>query len=269
MPGLLLAPEGSLRSLFALLEAYCGGDERAADIAGKGSRRMFLRRASGGQGELFASPGSPQPAEDLFAEYAGALELPIAVEFYERSVYARDEFVYGWMSELPVERELIRFAGQVIAASRAGPYQAERDAFDREDPTVRTVLAAAHRVRHEIHRLMGFLRFSPGPGGRYIARCAPDHFTLPGLAGHFLQRFGGAPWLIVDERRSLRMFSTPCGEVRLLPLPEDQGEVPEADPWEALWRGYHQSISNERRANPALQRQFMPRRYWKYLPECR
>jgi hypothetical protein len=63
------------------------------------------------------------------------------------------------------------------------------------------------------------------------------------------------------------MFSVSGGEVRLLPLPEDQMEFPEADPWEELWRGYCQPISGKSRARPALQRQFMPRRYWKYLPE--
>ncbi|MCL2215341.1 MAG: DUF4130 domain-containing protein, partial [Treponema sp.] len=39
------------------------------------------------------------------------------------------------------------------------------------------------------------------------------------------------------------------------------------DKWEALWKHYHKTINNESRDNPNLQRQLMPRRYWKYLPE--
>jgi probable DNA metabolism protein len=37
--------------------------------------------------------------------------------------------------------------------------------------------------------------------------------------------------------------------------------------WEQLWQTYHKAINNEDRANPKLQKQFMPKRYWKYLPE--
>ena len=37
--------------------------------------------------------------------------------------------------------------------------------------------------------------------------------------------------------------------------------------WENLWRNYHSTINNPGRSNPDLQKQFMPKRYWKYLPE--
>jgi probable DNA metabolism protein len=39
------------------------------------------------------------------------------------------------------------------------------------------------------------------------------------------------------------------------------------DQWEDLWKHYHKTINNESRDNPKLQKQFMPKRYWKYLPE--
>jgi probable DNA metabolism protein len=35
----------------------------------------------------------------------------------------------------------------------------------------------------------------------------------------------------------------------------------------ALWKTFHRTVAIENRINPALQRQFMPARYWKHLTE--
>jgi probable DNA metabolism protein len=202
------------------------------------------------------------------------------------------------MSEYPIEGEIIRFGWRVLAAGRnagailgiASPEAraaAERITTDRGDRGTERVLRAAYKTGHEIHRLMGFLRFTRDARGRYLARCAPDHFILPGLASHFTRRFGAATWAIIDEKRDLILLG-PSGEVpRLFPIktglsgntplslvppaagtpPQADPWVPQADPWEELWRNYHHAINNEDRKNPGLQRRFMPLRYWKYLPE--
>jgi probable DNA metabolism protein len=179
--------------------------------------------------------------------------------------------------------------GLAWAAGPEARHGAEQAAFDRGDPDVRTVLEAAYKARHEIDRLMGLLRFSPrswhgSPGGGpvYVARCSPDHYILPGLAEHFTRRFGDCPWAIIDEKRHLILFRQPGGEARLVPAAAGHSPVPghpapdrgcpsdsgrPTDDFEDLWRNYHRSVNNPDRNNPALQRQFMPRRYWKYLPE--
>ena len=169
---------------------------------------------------------------------------------------------------------------------------AEKAASNRGAPETRAVLEAAYKTGREIDRLRGLLRFSPcfpggdpggavpaggSPGGPvYVARCAPDHHVLPGLADHFTQRFGDCPWAIIDEKRRLVLAGEGGGEARLFPLgagqsPVSRGPAPDYDKppdyWEALWRNYHRTINNPARNNPALQRQFMPRRYWKYLTE--
>ncbi|MDR0553264.1 MAG: TIGR03915 family putative DNA repair protein [Treponema sp.] len=284
--------DGSLYGLFTLLETFCGetGETPAKSLhEGCGlwySQGCSSRREASGQRELFVFSEPETPPEippepclarpsfqgDLFREYQDALELPLAKELYGYSVSAHDGFVHGWMSELPIEAELIRYARRVITAARtaprgAGRYRAEQAALDRGDPVVRTVLEAASKVTQEIHRLTGFLRFSPHSGGSSIAHCEPDYFALPALAFHFSRRFGETSWKIIDKRRSLCLAQTPKGEIRLFPLTGGAEEHPEDDPWEALWRNYHRSINNESRNNPALQRQFMPKRYWKYLPE--
>jgi probable DNA metabolism protein len=95
------------------------------------------------------------------------------------------------------------------------------------------------------------------------------------LADHFLHRFGETPWRIIDEKRWLvlrREKGKPPVLEKIPPPqattgPEGPRESGGTDAWERLWKNYHRSVNNEGRVNPVLQRQFMPRRYWKYLPE--
>jgi probable DNA metabolism protein len=117
---------------------------------------------------------------------------------------------------------------------------------------------------------MGLLRFNPGSDNIWVAHCAPDHFILPSLAEHFTARFGDDPWAIIDEKRGLalvRQKGEDCSFGPLSLFPFLAAGVQEQDNWEDLWRHYHQAIIIENRKNPGLQRQLMPARYWKYLPE--
>jgi hypothetical protein len=277
--------DGTLEGLFAVLDRICRSEDPEAVLPDHVS----------GPGDTGPALSSAQP--DLFGDYPAAMpdnapypvsaalfdaipDIPAAQYLCELSANAYGRFIHGWMSELPIEAALIRFAGKALAAGRNAPggirsaearEAAEAVAADRGDPDVQAVLSAAYKVWKELDRLRGLLRFSPGPAGVHTARCTPDHFVLPGLAGHFTLRFGETPWAIIDERRGLALVRPVGEEARLMSL-EDLPHsiaVPGDDPWEDLWRNYHRVVNNESRTNPQLQRQFMPKRYWKYLPEVR
>jgi hypothetical protein len=311
--------DGSLEGLFAVLDGVCRGaplPDRIRPVSGGCSPVLTGRRGLDGP-VCRAGPGR----EDLFgAEDAGETRPPegeetgvfpgsaedqpsgggAAKELFSVSVNAWDNFIHGWMSEFPIAADLVRFAWKVITSARAGGrgrpggigspearLAAGRAAADRGDPAVAATLAAAFKVCREIDRLRGLLRFAPGSLGVYTARCAPDHFVLPGLAEHFFPRFGDTPWAIIDERRRLALVCPADGDPRIVraAVPqysaltgpahkaafqtgaESRGETPASDIWAELWRNYHRSINNESRRNPALQRQCMPVRYWKYLNE--
>jgi len=177
-------------------------------------------------------------------------------------IYSQDafsDFVHAWMSEFPIQAEIVRFGRKVLAAGKLSCQAAYRASIDRGDPDIRIVLEASYKVWHEIDRLRGLLRFSPDKEGIYTAWCAPDHFVLPALKEHFSGRFGRTPWAIIDEKRDIFISSKAVKS----PAPVKK----KWDEWEELWRNYHKTINNESRNNPALQRQFMPRRYCKYLTE--
>jgi hypothetical protein len=241
------------------------------------------------EGSLFESVMDEVPAEEM---ETGGESSAIGDRLFELSCTAHEAFVYGWMSEFPIETEIIRYAfGVLSAAGAADPYhrteperareEAERASRNRLDPDTQTVLETAFKVGREIDRLKGLLRFTPGDKGVYTASCSPDHFVLPALAEHFCRRFAGSPWAIIDEKRRLVLLRPAGEDARLLPLDEWQARLHppesspcaaaaragESDPWEHLWKRYFKTINNPSRENPGLQRRFMPRRYWKYLHE--
>ena len=250
------------------------------------------------QPELFeeSAQGQLKNTTDLYLPDitgpGGSVLPPFLARLFELSVDAFYAVMHARMSEFPLKSEISRYiekvckAGSGIANGKTVEARAAaaRAAGDRGDPDVLAVQRAAYKVQHEIHRMEGLLRFSPGPDGIYTARCEPDHFILPAMAEHFTLRFGDTPWAIIDEKRGLRLFRQAGGEVQLMPASPSAALLPEGnsgpdgtcrkstaatkgDPWEELWRLYHRSINNESRKNPGLQRQFLPERYQKYLVE--
>jgi len=190
--------------------------------------------------------------------------------FFELSVNAFDAFIHAWMSEPPVEAEMLRFGRRVTASAASGSEKervaAEMAASDRSNADTLAVLNAAARVQFEIHRMMGLLRFFPDANGVYIAKCAPDNLILPALGEYFTERFGETAWAVIDEKRDLILRRLHGEQTKVL-THDGNPAVCGGDEWEDLWQHYHKTINNESRKNPALQRQFMPERYWKYLPE--
>jgi probable DNA metabolism protein len=194
----------------------------------------------------------------------------------DASINAFDIFIHAWMSELPIEAETISFGRRVIAAAQAAGgiinekqkrVAAAMAAADCGDEDTLAVLNAAAKVQNEIHKMRGLLRFFP-ENDVYISKCAPDHFILPALGEYFSARFGETAWIIIDEKRGLCLNRRYAQDAKILFYEECPFAANRAgDEWEELWRHYHKTINNESRKNPSLQRQFMPKRYWKYLNE--
>jgi len=213
---------------------------------------------------------------------------PGAHSLYELSVNAFSAIVHARMSELPISAEISRFEQKILAAADAAGMSvnaaaaatreraetamrraAELAAEDRGDRDACAVHEAAQKVQHEICRIRGLLRFAPGEDGVYAALCAPDYFILPALGEHFRKRFGGAPWVIIDEKRRVCLRYTPKKQFEFFAIREipEALKNPQSGKWEGLWRQYHKAINNEARSNPELQRKLLPQRYWKYLTE--
>jgi probable DNA metabolism protein len=282
--------DGSLKSLFSVYEEALSPASAHEDLSVRANSRRGCGNNSREQPELFAdAPRAALPfhsTDDILALKAPPPEPGRTL--YEVSVNGYYDFCLAWMSELPVEESILAYAvrmtsaakraeekaraGGVLCAAWEGRRAAEAIRAGRLDPDTAAVLEAAARTRKEIHRLEGLLRFSPSQGAVLSACCAPDHYTLPALAGHFIRRFGGESWAVIDERRSLCLFCV--GAPQILPFCSAaslQNALPHEgqDGWEALWRSYFKAAANDQRKNPGLQKRFMPERYWNYLPEMK
>lgn len=138
------------------------------------------------------------------------------------------------------------------------------------------VLQAAQKVRHEVHRFHGFVRFSKAPDGTLFSLIFPDHDILEMLASHFLARYPNETWLIADSRRGLCLHGE-AGRVRtarcdpsLLPKTVKEAEKLSqgGDEWiQRLWLTYYDAVNIQERRNTRQMVRCLPRKYWGYLPE--
>ncbi len=150
----------------------------------------------------------------------------------------------------------------------------------RADPDVAFVLDWSRKVGAEVHRFKGLLRFQAYRSGRWVALYEPDFEITAPLALHFRRRLAGQSWVILDCRRrhaatwnGARLNAeTPDGgllegETLQRCLAGDAPSEREAQQ-QRLWRTFHRTVAIPTRRNPALQRQFLPLRYWNHLTEC-
>ncbi|MDR1113686.1 MAG: TIGR03915 family putative DNA repair protein [Candidatus Margulisbacteria bacterium] len=171
---------------------------------------------------------------------------------------------YCYLSSVPAKEKIIfNYVRKTLSAGRNvdGNYA---------DPDVASALECLRRVAREAERLKGLLRFQELSDGSFYAACEPEHCVLPLLAGHCRARFSAQNWLIHDARRSLALVY----QDRKLNLfsavhiqnARDKYAALESH-YQELWKTFWRAVAIQERKNPQLQRQFMPKRYWKYLVE--
>lgn len=148
---------------------------------------------------------------------------------------------------------------------------------DLADPVVLKVMKTSEKVAKEVNLFKGIIRFREIEPGFFYAPIEPDHQITPLLAEHFRKRFADQRWLIHDRRRNSGIFCD-GNRVRFLKDFELKPELTELsanqacfsqreNDYQKLWKLYFENIEIQERANPKLQRQHLPVRYWRYLVE--
>ena len=111
----------------------------------------------------------------------------------------------------------------------------------------------------------------------YFAVMEPIYNVLPLCINFFQDRYADQPWLIYDARRNFGLYYdlTKTEIVRFEQPPvnlktgkitaEQQDDYEKA--FQDLWKDYLQAITIQPRKKLRLQRQLMPKRFWKYLVE--
>jgi probable DNA metabolism protein len=176
----------------------------------------------------------------------------------------------AWLTEEDgVDEMLVRYMRRVIDSKT-------NIATDFTDPDVLRVKQLAHKVSNERQFLMMFTRFQKGGDNTYFAPVAPRYNALPLAIPFFRDRFGDQRWLIYDIKRRYGFYYdletvtevTMEDDGHLLDGKLDERLMAEDEKlFQSLWKSYFKSMAIKERINPKLQRQHMPRRFWKLLTE--
>ncbi|MBN2484064.1 MAG: TIGR03915 family putative DNA repair protein [Candidatus Omnitrophica bacterium] len=136
------------------------------------------------------------------------------------------------------------------------------------DERVKFIHDHARKVSVEAHRMRGLVRFRELQDGWLYAPIETDHYVLPLIIRHFSQRLPQKQWFIHDIKRkkiAIHNLTYPrIFDVKNYRVPELSFKEAEH---QKIWQEYFKNIAIKDRKNVRLQRQFMPKRYWKYLTE--
>ena len=135
---------------------------------------------------------------------------------------------------------------------------------------VNKTLKIAEYVKHENHKLKGFLRFSLTSDNFLYARISPTNDILSLLSWHFIERLKGERFVIHDVLRnkycfydSLKPYFVDGKDIIHLNVNilDEEKEI------EDLWKSFFETVAIKERENLKCQMNFMPKKYWKYMLE--
>ena len=176
----------------------------------------------------------------------------------------------AWLSELEGCDEMIfRYIRKTIDSGQS----IETNFGDKD---VLELHQIARKVSHEGHYLRMFVRFQKAADEIFFAPVSPIYNALPLTVDHFADRFADQKWVIYDIKRHYGYYYdlhaaveiTLDNDDHLLSGKLDEGLMAEDEKmFQELWKGYFNAMTIKERINPRLQRQHMPKRFWRYLTE--
>jgi len=132
------------------------------------------------------------------------------------------------------------------------------------------VLRISGYVKHEVHKMKGFLRFRELEGNILYAEMEPTNDILFFISCHFVKRLKNEFWIIKDNKRKIisiydkKQFKILSDEeFKIIDPKESLNE----QKYEMLWKTFYKTIGIKERKNENLRRNFMPKKYWKYITE--
>lgn len=145
------------------------------------------------------------------------------------------------------------------------------------DQDILDIRKAAKRVSQEAMRMLQFVRFQLTKDNIYFSGIRPRYDVLPMTIKHFQDRFADQQWILYDMKRNYGFYYN-LKEVEEITLNyklfnEQDGSISssilqEEEPlYQSLWKNYCENITIKERLNLKLQKQHMPKRFWKFLPE--
>ena len=120
------------------------------------------------------------------------------------------------------------------------------------------------RVLLEVHRFKGFIRFSKTNDGIYYAKYYPDNDINELILPHFKARFKGMPFILHDLNHGV---VSACFNQKSKTVYKKINPLSVCDEFDVLFKTYYDTVSIKERKNERLMKNYMPKRYHKYMPE--
>lgn len=164
--------------------------------------------------------------------------------------------------------EDVDFGTKLYRCLKSAYKQGARAMENLSDPHILALYKSYNAVARESHAMFGLIRFSELNKGIYYAHFEPTYDLLGLMVPHFKARLADQIWVIHDTKRKKAAFYNK-ETVHISDL-DDLGALDfsnvEID-FQKMWRTYFDHIAILERKNPKLQRQKMPKKYWKFLTE--
>ncbi|HAF31246.1 MAG TPA: DNA metabolism protein [Bacteroidales bacterium] len=177
----------------------------------------------------------------------------------------------AFLSELP-DIEIIIY--NYIKLILETPYNVEVD-FSNENLVKLNNIQK--KVGREAQRVMMFVRFQKTIDEIFYASFDAKYNVIPLTVAHFRSRFADQKWVIFDTRRKFGYYYD-LENVREITIGNqkvslDSGKVDKdilhisEKLFQKLWKSYYDTINIKERKNLKVHMQFLPKRFWKFLPE--
>jgi probable DNA metabolism protein len=176
-----------------------------------------------------------------------------------------------WLSELKgVDLLLFRY----ICKSFSSSVSIE---LNFSDADVLELSKIYKKVSSEAEKIRQFVRFQKTADLMYFAAVKPLYNVLPMVVNFFQDRFADQQWIIYDIKRHYALYydlkKTEIATFDNLKINRLNGKLysdllaKDEICFQDTWKQYLHAISIKERKNLKLQRQHIPKRFWKYLTE--
>lgn len=129
---------------------------------------------------------------------------------------------------------------------------------------VNKALKIVKYVKSETHKYKGFVRFKE-TNNILFAEISPENNVLELLSIHFKKRLKNEYWIIKDVKRNIYSFYNKKDFIIKNNI--DLNLDIKKDNYQDLWKLFYNTVGIENRTNERCRRNFMPKKYWKYLVE--
>ena len=135
------------------------------------------------------------------------------------------------------------------------------------DDTVNAFFSLERAVGNEAHLYLGFVRFSE-QNGIMTSVIEPKNSVVPIIAGHFIRRFGGMPFIIFDKTHKTAVISS-GKEAEIIFIDDLHTDPPDSNElrYRSLWRTFYDTIGIKERYNPRCRMTHCPKRFWSHMTE--